>query len=130
MKFSVDTKGVYRKHNDDMSVVCVVELQSTNPTYQEMMEWFASNPFIVLQPTHEQVDVLQVSPRQIRLALNELGLREMVESAVSASSIDVQDAWNYASLIQRNDPMLINMMQINGISEDVVNQVFLVASTK
>ncbi len=55
MKFSVDSFGVYRKHGDDMSVVSVVEMQPTNPTYQEMMEWFASNPFVVLPPTHDQV---------------------------------------------------------------------------
>lgn len=58
-----------------------------------------------------------------------MGLRAIVESAVNASSVNVQDAWKFASFIERNDPMLLELMQLNNITDEVVDQVFVFAST-
>ena len=54
--------------------------------------------------------VTTVTPRQARLALNAVGLLDKVQQAVAASDKSVQISWEFATEINRNDP-IINAMK-------------------
>lgn len=50
-----------------------------------------------------------VTPWQMRRALNQLGLRAMVEEAVAKGDQDVKDGWEFALEIKRDNPLLAAM---------------------
>lgn len=58
----------------------------------------------------------EVSPRQIRQALTAFSLRETVESAVAAGSQDVKDWWEFATVFERDHPMVIAMADSLSVS--------------
>lgn len=70
-----------------------------------------------------------VSPRQIRLALNQLGLRAMVEQAVASGSQDLRDWWEYALDIERNNALVVSLAQQLGITEPQLDDLFRLAAT-
>lgn len=67
-----------------------------------------------------------VTPWQIRKALNQLGLRDTVESVVAQQARDVRDGWEFAVEFRRDDPLLNAMAPALGIDLD---QVFVLAAT-
>jgi len=69
-----------------------------------------------------------VSPRQIRLALNQLGLRATVEQAVASGSQDLRDWWEYALDIERNNALVIGMAGQLGITEQQIDELFRLAA--
>lgn len=70
-----------------------------------------------------------VTPRQIRLALNQIGLRQTVEQAVAAGSQDLKDWWEYALDIERNNALVVGMAQQLGITEQQLDDLFKLAAT-
>jgi hypothetical protein len=53
---------------------------------------------------------ISVSAWQLRKALNQLGLRDAVESAVTASTNqDLKDGWAYAGTFNSDDPLVVTM---------------------
>jgi hypothetical protein len=70
-----------------------------------------------------------ISPKQIRLALNHMGLRAEVEAAVAAADPDTRDVWEFATEIRRDDPMLSAMSASLGYSSSLVDDVFRLAAT-
>lgn len=70
-----------------------------------------------------------ITPRQIRLALNQLGLRETVEQAVASGSQDLRDWWEYALDIERNNALVIGMAGQLGITEQQLDDLFRLAAT-
>ena len=82
-------------------------------------------------PSEEDVIVTvpSVSPRQIRLALNHLGLRSNVEAYVANSSQDIQDSWQYAISFVPSDPFVeAARIELNK-TQDEMNAVFIYAAT-
>ena len=71
-----------------------------------------------------------ITPRQARLALNQLGLRSAVEAAVAAADQDTKDMWQYASVFLRTDPTLVAMAQGLGMTGEQLDDIFLLAATK
>jgi len=71
-----------------------------------------------------------VSPMQIRLALNELGLRTTIENAVDSGSQDLKDMWEFASEFKRDYPIIEELSVSLGFTEEQVNNIFRLASTK
>lgn len=57
---------------------------------------------------------VQCSPWQIRKALNAQGLREAVETAVAAASIEIQDGWSHAEYFRSDDAFVIQFSKIIG----------------
>ncbi|WFU52320.1 hypothetical protein QA639_21680 [Bradyrhizobium pachyrhizi] len=57
------------------------------------------------------------SPRQIRLALNQIGLRTQVEDWVKTQDQDTQDNWNYATEFVEDNPMLVACVAAVGKTE-------------
>jgi hypothetical protein len=70
-----------------------------------------------------------VTPLQIRRALNSVGMRSQVEAILVAASQDAKDAWEFASEINRYDPMLCTMASSLGMTEEEIDQVFTLAAT-
>lgn len=80
---------------------------------------------VELPPRH----VPDVSPAQIRIALNQMGLRAQVEAAVEAGSQDLKDWWEYSTEIQRNHPLVDQMAAGLGVSVEQTDALFMLAST-
>lgn len=71
----------------------------------------------------------KVTPRQIRLALNDAGLRDAVEQAVTASDQSVKDWWEYSLDIERKNPLIILMAAALNITEQQLDNLFISAAT-
>lgn len=73
----------------------------------------------------------KVSARQIRLAMYDIGILDIIESDIqSYFSTDVKLAWKYATEFYRNDPMLVTMAPTLGLSEEQIDQLFILANQK
>jgi hypothetical protein len=70
-----------------------------------------------------------ITQLQMRRALRAANLFDQVQAAINAASPDTQDAWNYASPIDRNDPILIALAVQLGLSTAQVDQLFIQAAT-
>lgn len=77
----------------------------------------------------ETVKPIWVTPLQARRALIAAGLLATVTAAVNAGTIDTQQAWEYASVFNRFDPLLLKIASTLGWSSDQLDQLFLLASS-
>lgn len=71
-----------------------------------------------------------VSPMQIRLALNQLGLRQIIEDAVASGSQDLKDMWEFATEFKRDYPLLIQLGIDLEITPEEIDNIFRLAVTK
>lgn len=83
----------------------------------------------VPDPVLPPVVPYSVSPRQIRQALTQAGLRSGVEAAVAAGSQDLKDWWEYATAFERQHSMVIAMATGLGVTEQQLDDLFLLAET-
>lgn len=65
-----------------------------------------------------------VYPLQIRKALRAAGLMASVKAILAQSSDEVNEAWEYASVITRDNPMLLGAAQALGLSSEQVDTLF------
>lgn len=70
-----------------------------------------------------------VSPRQIRQALTRAGLRTAVEAAVAGGDQDLKDWWEFATDFQRAHPMVIALAGALDVSEQEVDDLFVLAGS-
>jgi hypothetical protein len=70
-----------------------------------------------------------VSPRQIRQALNQTGLRSNVEAAVAQGDQDLRDWWEFATLVERSNPAVVAMASGLGISSAQLDELFTLAGS-
>lgn len=70
-----------------------------------------------------------VSARQARLALLRAGLLDAVETAVAGMSAEVRLTWEYAVEIRRDDPLLVNLATMLGLTEAQIDDLFLLAAS-
>lgn len=73
--------------------------------------------------------MMVVSPRQIRLALNQLGWRDQVEVAVAAGDQDTKDGWEFATSFERLYPLVVSLGQGIGKTCAEMDQLFELAAT-
>jgi hypothetical protein len=73
-------------------------------------------------------DVNSITPRQIRLQLSAIGMRQAVEDYVAASSLDIKDWWEFSTYIERTSPLLINAATQLGMTSEQLDQFFIDAS--
>lgn len=71
----------------------------------------------------------EVSPWQMRRALNAAGLRSVVEAAVAAANQDTKDAWEVATTIRRDNPLLSGMAAQLGMTTTQIDDLFRLASS-
>ena len=71
----------------------------------------------------------KVSPKRFRIALNQIeGLRAQVEAAVSAADQDRQDAWQYATVVGRDDAYVNALGVALGLTSDDIDDIFRAAA--
>lgn len=71
---------------------------------------------------------LSISMRQARLALLNVGLLEDIENAMVSMPRAVQIEWEYASVIERNNPLISQIASSFGLSEEQLNDLFILGS--
>jgi len=69
------------------------------------------------------------TPRQARLALASAGLYEAVQTSVAAVSDQARIEWEYATMIERTNPIIIGMQMELGISDEALDGLFALAVT-
>lgn len=69
-----------------------------------------------------------VSPRQIRLALTQLGYRTQVENAVKAGDQTLQDNWQFASQFDRNNSLVTDVAKALGVSDAQLDELWNLAA--
>jgi hypothetical protein len=87
--------------------------------------------FMVQLPKYVQANkqgVGSITPRQIRLYLTEIGLRQVVENYVGSSNQDIKDWWEFSTSIERTSPLLITAATQLGLYSEQLDQFFLEAS--
>ena len=76
-------------------------------------------------PTVPQI----VSPRQARLALAQNGLLDHVNATINASDQSTQVWWEFASIIERQNPILLNVAAQMGLQPYQIDALFILAAT-
>lgn len=99
-----------------------------NRDYDEYLLWLQAGN--TPEPADVIAQVYTCSPWQIRKALNAIGERQTVESAVASSSdITLKDGWEFATQFVSNDPFVIMMGAVIGKNEDETAEFINYAST-
>lgn len=113
-------EGITCKQNEQGSFDVTLPASLSSTTQADIDQWEADyNPLIT------------VSAWQFRKAVNQLNLRNSIETAVTASTDqNLKDGWEYAIEFKSNDPLVLSMGAAIGKSEDEVYQVFQSAETK
>lgn len=70
-----------------------------------------------------------ITPWQIRKALSAVGLRDQVEAAVAASSLEVKDGWQVATVFERHAPLIVEMAAALKLSSKEVDDLFKLGAT-
>jgi len=101
-----------------------------SPTTANEANAEAELPILWASPYRAPAPIPQsVTPLQVRRALNQAGLRSSVEAAIAAASQDARDAWEFASVINRDNPILDSMAAALGMSSAQVDQLFVLAAS-
>lgn len=79
--------------------------------------------------TLEDLPLTPVTPRQIRLALTQIGVRQAIEDWVKTQGITVQDSWQYATEVTRDNALVIAACTAVGKTEAELDALFALART-
>lgn len=71
----------------------------------------------------------KISPRQIRMALTQLGLRSQVETAVAAGDQDMKDWYEFSTYFDRNHPQVISMAAALGVDDQELDTLWELGDT-
>jgi hypothetical protein len=109
--------------------VTVSPAQSVDdPNFVEYQNWIAAGNEPTIDNTTDPNDVVirVLSPLQIRLALNQMGIRSSWETQVTNSTQNVKDFWSYAISYAENDPLLLEITTPLNVN---VNDLFTIGLT-
>ena len=86
-----------------------IPLAEGNQDYAQYLIWlYEGNTPQPADPL--PIPIITVTPWQIRKALNQIGLRAAVESAITTSTDQtLKDGWEFSNEITRNSPLVISM---------------------
>ncbi len=76
----------------------------------------------------EELKVKSITPRQIRLQLNALGLRQQVEDWVATQPVGIKDWWEFSSSCERNNQILIDAATHFDFTSEQLDKLFMEAS--
>ena len=63
----------------------------------------------------------ELTPRQIRMAITRINMREIIESAVAAGDQDLKDWWEFSTGFERTHPEVIKMQQALSIPDESID---------
>ena len=69
-----------------------------------------------------------ITPRQIRLQLSAIGLRQAVEDYVANASLEIKDWWEFSLAYERNAPLLVEAATALGMTSEQLDQFFVEAN--
>jgi len=96
----------------------------------EVAKWIGKGWVILPEAPPRPLPVISATKWKFRRALNELGLRAMVETAVTTSNNqEIQDAWAYADVYFSNDPLALSLGFALGKTEAEIYAVFELANS-
>ncbi len=103
------------------------DLGSDAATYADLISTVEAN--IQPAPPAPPAPPISVTPYQIREALNMLGLRAAVESAVAAGSQSLKDKWQFAQEFKRDNATVIELGTALGKTDAEMDALFQLAET-
>lgn len=96
----------------------------------------ATNNLLTAQATRLKVEApvpvepqVRATPRQIRLALNQLGLRSAVDAYIAQADQTTRDNWEYATTIERNNALIATAAAVLNKTTEEVDNLFALAKT-
>lgn len=110
----------------------VVEPDDSKPAYQLYHQFLQTGGTPMQIP--DQVDAERkphatCTPWQLRKALNARGLREQVDSLVATLDQDARDGFEYATMWESDNPLLLAAIPELGMSESDLHDLITAAST-
>ena len=95
--------------------------------------WVDVNRFVVFtgadMPIDDSSAVDKVHMRQARLALLKTGLLDKVDALIALQPREVIIAWEYAVTVERNNPLVVQVMQVLEVSDEEIDALFRLAAT-
>lgn len=79
------------------------------------------------QPTPEPTPQ-SITPRQIRLQLTAIGMRQAVEDYVASAGLGIKDWWEFSLAYERNAPLLVEAATALGMTSEQLDQFFVEAN--
>lgn len=73
--------------------------------------------------------VTQISPRQIRMAMTQMGLRNAVEAVVAAGDQDLKDWYEFSTFFDRNHPQVLAMATALSVSDAQLDALWALGAT-
>ncbi|MCB0387039.1 MAG: hypothetical protein KDD43_16715 [Bdellovibrionales bacterium] len=91
---------------------------------------YGSKTFVLTDNDRKFIDPVpqSVSDLQIRLALNQAGLRPAVEAYVAAAPQEVKDWWERARSFERNHLIVLDAAEWLSISSEELDSLWILAS--
>jgi len=80
-------------------------------------------------PSQASIQLETLSPRQIRMALTQAGLREAVESAVAAGGQELKDWWGYSTYFARSHPQVAAMATALNVSDAQLDALWVLGAS-
>lgn len=68
--------------------------------------------------------ITRISPRQIRMALTQLGLRNKVETAIAAGDQNLKDWYEFSTYFDRNHPQVLQMAATLNVSKEELDMLW------
>lgn len=107
-----------------------IPLAEGNSDYQAYLAWVAEgNTPEAAEVITVPSPIITVSAWQIRKALNQLSLRDLVEGAIAQADQDTKDAWEYATEFERTHTLVINLGLALGKTEEELDSIFALAQS-
>ena len=73
--------------------------------------------------------VTEISPRQIRMAMTQMGLRSQVEATVAAGDQDLKDWYEFSTFFDRHHPQVTAMAAALGVDDHELDMLWALGAT-
>lgn len=121
---SADETGI-RVEDTETGMVLFVPTDPANRDYAEIIDQGIEIAAYVVPPPPIPTSV---TPLQIRKAIRISGLKSQVDAYISALDEEVVEAWEYATMIERNNTFVLGAQEAFSMSDQQVDDLFVLAS--
>lgn len=90
--------------------------------FADIGDIYQDGQFITPEPEPQPIEFKPVKPLYFRLALLQVGMLETIETNLTGAA---KLAFEYALQFERYDPMILEMAQAFNVSEEQLDQIFL-----
>jgi hypothetical protein len=116
---------------DINGVTCFVPCDPANTDYARIMELVAAGELTIATYVPPPAPpVTQITMRQCRLQLLAADLLDDVDAAVAQADRAVQIEWEYATVVDRNSPLVSAIGASLGLDDAAIDQLFVDAAQR